>query len=160
MSAPSLPADGKLRAQTVPVIFHWLLLFLGVLAGSSAVIFINASTENPLLVASYRLLIAAGVFSPFFFRTLKQRAEPYTWREFSWTIVPGLVLAAHFISWVIGARMTLAANASLVVNLAPVAMPFFLWLFYREVVNRSEVMGTLLSIAGLAVGQRQLPPQP
>lgn len=151
MASPTLSADARPRAKTIPIIFNWLLLFLGVFAGSSAVIFIKASTENALLVASYRLLIAAVLLSPFFFRTLKQRAEPYTWRQFSWTIVPGLVLALHFITWVIGARLTRVSNASLVINLAPVAMPFFLWLFYREVVNRSEVLGTLLSVAGLAV---------
>lgn len=151
MASLTPSVNEKSRAGAVPVIVYWLLLFLGVFAGSTAVIFIKVSTENPLLVASYRLLIAAVVLSPLFFRQLRQRTAPYTWREFSWTIVPGLVLALHFITWVIGARMTLAANASLVVNLAPVAMPFFLWLFYREVVNRSEVTGTLLALAGLGV---------
>ncbi len=145
--------DSPARApqKSLPMVVYWALLFLGVLAGSSAVIFIKVSTENALLVASYRLLIAAGVLSPLFFRTLSQRGMPYTRRELGWTIVPGLVLALHFITWVIGARMTLAANASLVVNLAPVAMPFFLWLFYREVVNRWEVLGTLLAVTGLGV---------
>lgn len=151
MSLTSLLGQVKVRIRPFKLLIYWLLLFLGVFAGSTAVILIKASTEHPLLVASYRLLIAVVVLSPLFFRSLKQRREPYTWREFSWTILPGLVLALHFVSWVIGARLTRVSNASLVINLAPVAMPFFLWLFYREVVNRAEIAGTLLSIAGLAV---------
>lgn len=151
MASPSRFERLKTRLRPFKVLIYWLLLFLGVFAGSTAVIFIKTSDEHPLLLASYRLLVAAVVLSPFFFRQLKQRSQAYTWKEFSWTILPGLVLAAHFISWVIGARMTTAANASLVVNLSPVAMPFFLWLFYREVVNRAEVAGTLLSMAGLGV---------
>lgn len=151
MASPTAFERLKTRLRPFKAVIYWLLLFLGVFAGSTAVIFIKTSDEHPLLLASYRLLVAAGVLSPLFFRQLRQRPQPYTRKEFSWTILPGLVLVAHFISWAIGARMTTAANASLVINLSPVAMPFFLWLFYREVVNRAEVAGTLLSMAGLGV---------
>jgi drug/metabolite transporter (DMT)-like permease len=77
--------------------------------------------------------------------------EPYTWKQFLWSSVPGLALALHFTSWVVGARMTLVANASLLVNLTPVVLPFFLWLFYREVVTRWEVLGTIFAVSGAVI---------
>jgi drug/metabolite transporter (DMT)-like permease len=125
------------------------LLLFGVLSGSSAVIMIKASTEQPFLVASYRLLIAAGVLFPFFLRDLKAYPGKYGWRQVGWSAVPGAVLAVHFMSWVVGARMTAVASASLIANLTPVAMPFFVFFFYQERINRREVLGTFFTLAGL-----------
>jgi drug/metabolite transporter (DMT)-like permease len=128
-----------------------LLLLLGVMCGSSAVILIRASTEQPMLVASYRLLIASVVLLPFLLRDLKKNPGVYGWKQLGWAVLPALALAAHFISWVIGARMTHVANASVIVNLTPVSMPFFVWMFYREKVNRHEIIGSLFVLAGLVV---------
>lgn len=127
------------------------LLLLAILMGSSAVIMIKASTEQPFLVASYRLLIAALVLSPFFYRDLKNFDGTYGWKQIGWSTVPALVLAVHFMSWVVGTRMTQVANASLIVNLTPVVMPFLVWAFFREKINRQEVLGTLFTLAGLFV---------
>lgn len=127
------------------------LLVFGVFSGSTAVIMIKASHENPFLVSSYRLLIAAAALFPFFLRDLKAFTGKYGWRQVGWSAVPGAVLAVHFTSWVIGARMTSVASASLIANLTPVAMPFFVFLFYRERINRREVLGTLFTLSGLAV---------
>jgi drug/metabolite transporter (DMT)-like permease len=132
-------------------IAHALLLFLGIFAASTAVIMIRASTEHPFLVASYRLLLAAGLLSPFFFQEARQEPREAVRQQIGWAALPALALAVHFMSWIIGARMTLVANASLMVNLTPIAMPFFLWLFYRERVTRWEVAGTGLTLAGLVL---------
>ena len=127
------------------------LLLFGILMGSSAVIMIKASTEQPFLVASYRLLIAALVLSPFFYRDLKNFEGAYGWKQIGWSTVPALALAIHFMSWVVGTRMTQVANASLIVNLTPVVMPFLVWGFFREKINRKEIFGTLFTLAGLFV---------
>ncbi len=116
-----------------------------------SVIMIKASTEQPILVASYRLLVAALVLSPFFWRDLKSFEGKYGWKQISWTILPAVALAVHFISWVVGARMTQAANASLIINLTPVAMPFFVLIFYKERITRVETFGTALTLLGLIV---------
>ena len=128
-----------------------ILLVFGVLCGSSAVILIKASHEQPFLVASYRLLIAAAVLFPFFLRDLRAYPGKYGWKQIGWSALPGLVLAVHFTSWVVGARMTAVASASLIINLTPVAMPFFVYLFFRERINRREILGTLFTLAGLGV---------
>jgi drug/metabolite transporter (DMT)-like permease len=46
--------------------------------------------------------------------------------------------------------MTAVASASLIANLTPVSMPFFVFFFYQERINRREVLGTLFTLAGLA----------
>jgi drug/metabolite transporter (DMT)-like permease len=133
-----------------PVVRAILLIF-GVFCGSTAVIMIKASDEHPLLVASYRLLVAAAALLPFFIRDLKYTAAPYGWKQVGWSALPAVALAVHFMSWVIGARMTQVANASLIANLTPVAMPFFVWIFFSERINRQEIIGTLFTLAGLII---------
>jgi drug/metabolite transporter (DMT)-like permease len=128
-----------------------ILLVFGVMCGSSAVIMIKASNEHPFLVAAYRLLIASLVLFPFYLRELRSWNGPYGWREIGWSALPALGLAVHFMSWIVGARMTQVANASLIANLTPVAMPFFLWVFYRERVSKMELFGTACTLAGLLV---------
>lgn len=136
--------------RTSSPILRFALLIFGVMCGSTAVILIKASDEHPFLVASYRLLLASVILFPFFLRDL-QEDPTYGWRQVSWTLLPALALAVHFMSWVVGARMTPVANASLIANLTPVAMPFFVWMFFRERVNRIELFGTLLTLIGLVL---------
>lgn len=140
-------------AKPATWILNGLLLLLAVLACSTAVIMIKASTEHPLLVASYRLLLAAVILMPFFVRDVRRaRAidpQAYTLRQVGWSLIPAVGLAVHFMTWVVGARMTQVSNASLLVNMAPLALPFFLYLFYRERVTRAEVIGTLCAFAGV-----------
>ena len=79
--------------RTIP---RFLLLLFGVLCIATAVIMIKASTEQPILVASYRLLVAALVLSPFFWRDLRSFEGKYGWKQISWTILPAVALAVAF----------------------------------------------------------------
>lgn len=42
-----------------------------------------------------------------------------------------------------------AAQSSLIVNLSPIAIPFFLHAFVGERINRTEIVGTVIAITGL-----------
>ncbi len=137
--------------STTGTLQRFLLLLFGVLAGATAVIMIKASDEHPLLVASYRLLVAAVALLPLFLRDLARFQGEYGWKQLAWSVPPAALLAVHFMSWVIGARMTQVANASLIANLTPVVMPFFVLAFFQERILRSEIYGTLLTLAGMAL---------
>jgi drug/metabolite transporter (DMT)-like permease len=125
------------------------LLAFGVLCASTAVIMIKASDENPYLLAAYRLLIAALIILPFFLREKYSYTQPYGLRQVSLSLFPGFLLGLHFISWNMGVALTPVANASLIVNTTPAVMPFFLWIFFREKINRIEIFGTVLALTGL-----------
>ena len=127
----------------------WLLF--GVFACSTAVIMIKASTVHPVLLSGYRQVLAALILLPLFVRDLRRFRGRYSRAHLRRTVLPAFMLAAHFVSWTIGARLTTAANASLIVNLVPVVMPLLMFLAIREVVNRGEVVGTMTAMAGLLV---------
>jgi len=131
------------------MVWRILLLVVGVYAGSTAVIMIKACQVHPMLLAAYRQLIAAAALSPLFLRDLLRHRGRYGWREVRRTVVPGLMLGAHFITWIIGARLTWAANSSLIVNMVPIVMPFLLYVLIRERLTRGEWAGTAVAMAGV-----------
>jgi len=127
------------------------LLVLGVFACSTAVIFIKESREHAILLSSYRLLVAALALTPLFIRDYRKHRDSYTRAHLYACLLPGVALGLHFITWIIGARMTDAVNASLIVNLVPIVMPFLMLIMVQERLTRRELVGTVLALVGLLV---------
>ena len=125
------------------------LLALGIFCASTAVILIKSNDDSPFLIAAYRLLIASTILMPFFLKERRDYSGPYGLHQVRIALLPGLALALHFITWNIGVQLTPVSNASLIINMTPVAMPFFLWIFFRERINRKEIIGTVLVLSGL-----------
>lgn len=131
--------------------FRVVLLVFGIWACSTSVIMIKASSVPPVLLASYRLLVAAAALSPLFLRDLKRHRGRYSLAHVRRTVLPGVFLSAHFALWIFGARMTAAAHATLIVNTMPLIMPFLLFFMVREVITRGEVIGTVIALAGVGL---------
>jgi drug/metabolite transporter (DMT)-like permease len=127
------------------------LLTFGVFCGSTAVIMIKESTLHPSVLAAYRLLLATAFLSPLFLFQLRRHFQEYSWKHVQRSLLPALTLALHFISWAQGAQWTHAANASLIVNMVPVVMPFLLYFAVREIVTKGEIIGTVVSLAGVCL---------
>jgi len=123
------------------------------MVASTAVLAIKASAINPILLASLRLLVAAVSLTPLYLGISRKakRSGGDMLREALPSMLPGLLLAFHFISWNYGARMTWAANASLIVNMMPVAMPFIMLGLHKTLIKGAELVGTLLALAGVLI---------
>jgi drug/metabolite transporter (DMT)-like permease len=133
------------------MLLRYLLLFLGVLACSTSAVFIRASATDPFVLTAFRLVIAFLLLAPVLVVQLRRHRGAFTAAHLRRTRVPSLVLACHLITWTLGARMTAVAQATLIVNLVPVALPFFLLWLARERISREEVAGTVLAVAGLLI---------
>jgi len=129
---------------------HLALLVFGNICCASAVIMIKLSGEHAMLLAAYRQLLAALLLSPLFLRDIRRSGLPLK-TCLRTALLPGLALGLHFISWITAARMTPAVNASLIVNLVPIVMPFMLLFMVGERLHRNEVIATALALAGLLV---------
>lgn len=131
--------------------FKIIRLILGVFACSTAIIMIKASNEHPLLIASYRLFIAAIILTPLYLKELKEYHQKFHLKTILPSIIPGIFLGFHFLTWVFGARMTYAVNASLIVNMVPIVMPIFVFLLTNERINKYEIIGTVLGLSGIII---------
>jgi drug/metabolite transporter (DMT)-like permease len=127
------------------------ILVFGVFISSTSAILIKASTINPLLQASYRLLISALLLMPLLFREIRARDERFSLRLFLPALLPGILLGVHFIIWIYGARVTPASNSTVIVNMMPVVMPFFAFFLLGAVPSRRELLGTGIACLGVAL---------
>lgn len=129
--------------------WRYVLVFIGVFASSTAVIMIRLSDTHPTVMAALRLLIASTLLAPLYLRERRKYRAVYTREHRGRTLLPAAMLATHFISWGYGSRMTPVASASLIANLVPIALPFFLYFMANERINRTEVVGTVLALGGV-----------
>ncbi|MDQ8202997.1 DMT family transporter [Pelagicoccus sp. SDUM812003] len=128
-----------------------LLLLSGVFFCSTSVIIIRSSELPPALVAAYRLLFASILLSPVFFLAWRKHRKTFAATQLKRCLIPAGLLAVHFISWAWGARLTYVANATLIINLTPMVMPFLAHFLIREQVTRREILGTLIALSGVIV---------
>jgi drug/metabolite transporter (DMT)-like permease len=126
-----------------------LFLIIGLQAATTSILFIKASTIEPITLASYRLFTAAVFLTPLYIIKVKKHPEHFSLKQLKKTFLPGLFLAVHFILWLTGGRMTPSANATMIINLTAVVMPFLLFFFAKEKINRKELTATLIISAGL-----------
>jgi drug/metabolite transporter (DMT)-like permease len=132
------------------MVLRYLLLFLGVFACSTSAVLIRMSGTDPFVLTAMRLLTGTAILVPLYLAQTR-RSGRLTRAQLGRTRLPSVVLALHLITWTLGARMTVVAQASLIVNLVPIAMPFFLIWLAAERINRAEITGTVLAIAGVAI---------
>ena len=131
--------------------WHYLLLVLGVYCCATAVIFIKLAAIGPITLSAIRLLTAAFFLFPVFLRDWRRYRGQMTRKALLAPLWPACLLSLHFISWLTAARLTLAVNASLIVNLVPLVMPVLLYLFLREKISRQEAWATVLALIGVSI---------
>lgn len=124
------------------------ILILGIVSASSSVVFIKLSRLDPVLLATGRLAIATLLVTPWFVVRAREH-RVFLRREGPRTLWPGVLLGIHFITWIIGARMTPAVNSSLLVNMVPLVTPLFLAVVAQERLQRAELGATLVAFAGV-----------
>lgn len=131
--------------------FHTCLALSGVFCCSTAAIFIRKSAIHSITLSSLRLLLAAVALTPLFVREFRRHRESYTKHDLLVSVLPGILLGFHFISWMVGVRMTTVVNGSLIVNMVPIAMPFFLFFLIHEKLTPREWLATSVAMAGMVL---------
>jgi len=129
----------------------FVLLLFGTLACSTAAIIIKLSQTDPILLAGFRCLIASIILSPLYFRDRRLHRSTYHFKHLWASLLPGIFMGLHFISWNFGVVRTAIANATLLVTMAPITMPFFAWIIFRQKLNRAEWAATAFSVMGLVI---------
>lgn len=130
----------------------YLLLLFGVFCCAASVVFIREANVDPILLAGFRVALAGMILWPLFLKKLPlvqgEYAKADLFRKAFW---PSVVLAAHFVTWNMGARLTPAANATLIVSLVPLVMPFLLRVFFKESISTREAFATVVATGGLLI---------
>jgi len=101
------------------------------------------------MLAAWRVLLAAIMLAPAYISARRKYGDAPFIAIVKRSLIPGLILSIHFIAWVSGARLTPGANATLMVSLMPLVMPFFMYFLYQEKLHSREWLATALAMIGV-----------
>ena len=123
-----------------------LLLPIGILAISTASLFIKLCDAPALTIAAYRVGVASLVLIPFV-------AHRGTWRKWEWNhlrgcILSGFFLSLHFAFWIASLKYTSVASSVVLVTTHPILVGVGARLFLQERLSFNLILGIVLSVLG------------
>jgi drug/metabolite transporter (DMT)-like permease len=129
------------------------VLLLGVLATSTASIFIRYAQEEAasLVVAAYRMGIAALVLAPFSLKKRRLEIGALNVAELGLAALSGVLLALHFATWIQSLEYTSVANSVVIVTTNSLWIALLAHFLLGERLSRSVLIGLLVAMAGGAI---------
>lgn len=123
-----------------------LILAVAVLAIAGSAVITRLTEAHGVVVALYRLWIAAIVALPAalpLLRTHRLRAKH------GWLIaLSGMLLALHFATWLMSLAYVSVAVSVTLVNTAPIWVAALTWVLFKRAPNRGTIIGISVSVVG------------
>lgn len=124
----------------------YIFLPIGMIAISTASIFIKLCDAPALIIATYRMVFASFMLIPF-------AAHQRVWKgwnrgEIKWLILSGISLSLHFAFWIASLKYTSVASSVVLVSTNPIFVGLGAWFFFKEPVGLNLFLGIALSVLG------------
>ena len=124
------------------------VIVIGLLAISSASIFIKKCAAPPLVIASYRLVLASVFYWGLAgFRKINVPGK-FSRSQLKIATISGVFLTIHFVTWISSLKYTSVASSVALVQSAPIFVVLGGILFLREKPTLQVILGVLITIAG------------
>ena len=104
---------------------------------------LNYSTE--LHIISFRFLIAFIISLIFLYKNI----FPIKIKELLYSFILGMILFLVFIAMTIGVKYTTATNASFLISLSVIFIPFFSWIFNKEKLKKNIFVVIFIALIGI-----------
>lgn len=104
---------------------------------------LNYSTEFHII--SFRFLIAFVISLIF----LQRKIFPLKIKEILYSLILSVLLFMVFITMTIGVKYTTATNASFLISLSVIFIPFFSWIFNKEKPKKSIFIVLIIALIGI-----------
>ena len=138
----------KNLSDSSPPFNPYLALIGGVFAVSTGAIFARLADANPLVIAAYRVGIAALILAPFAWWKARDELRGLSARELTLALISGFFLALHFATWISSLNYTSVANSVVLVNTNPLWVGLLTPLIAKERIKKAAVLGIILSVIG------------
>jgi len=125
---------------------YYLFLPVGIIAISTASIFIKLCDAPVLTIASYRMILASLMLTPF--ACYKKPWRGWERKEIKWFLLSGLFLSLHFAFWIASLKYTSVASSVVLVATHPIFVGIGGWLFLKERMGVNLIAGIALSVFG------------
>ena len=124
----------------------YLYLPVGIIAISTASIFIKLCDAPALIIATYRMTLASLMLMPF--ACYKKTWRGWKRNELGWLFFSGLFLSLHFAFWIASLKYTSVASSVALVTTHPIFVGVGGWLFLKERLGSDLIFGIALSVLG------------
>jgi drug/metabolite transporter (DMT)-like permease len=124
----------------------YLYLPVGIIAISTASIFIKLCDAPALIIATYRMTLASLMLMPF--ACYKKTWRGWKRNELGWLFFSGLFLSLHFAFWIASLKYTSVASSVVLVTTHPIFVGVGGWLFLKERLGSDLIFGIALSVLG------------
>ena len=132
----------------MPFIRVVLALIASVAIISSASILIKLADAPVLIIAAYRLGIAALVLAPVTLAVRREHLRALSRRDWLIGAVAGSFLGLHFIAWIASLEYTSVASSVVLVTINPIFVGLGMVVIFRERLHPLLVWGIVLSVTG------------
>lgn len=129
----------------------YLTLLLGVVSVSFAAVFIRLADAPPLVIAAYRMLIAAAVITPFYMIRSRGLPQKLLRQDVLLILLSSVLLAFHFGLWITSLEYTSIASSVVLATSHPVFVAVISYFLWQETLNRKTVMGIAVALGGVAI---------
>jgi len=123
-----------------------IFLPVGIIAISTASIFIKLCDAPVLIIAMYRLMLASLMLSPFTY--YKKTWRGWERNALGWLLLSGLLLSLHFAFWIASLKYTSVASSVVLVTTHPIFVGIGGLLFLKERLGLNLIFGIILSVLG------------
>jgi drug/metabolite transporter (DMT)-like permease len=136
-----------------PQVSPFLAIFFGILAVSTASIFIRyAQAYAPsLVIAAWRLSLATLVLTPAALTRFRPELKRMTGYELALGVLSGIFLAAHFATWISSLEYTTVASSVVLVSTSPLFVALLAPIFLKEGISRQVLVGFVFALVGIIV---------
>jgi len=128
-------------------------IILATISVSTASIFIRAAQENlpSLLIATYRMVLAALILLPFSLSRVIAERDRLNGKTLINLAAAGVLLALHFISWITSLEYTKVISSVVLVTTTPIWVTLFSPLFLNERFSKFFAVGLAIAFAGIVL---------
>jgi drug/metabolite transporter (DMT)-like permease len=127
---------------------QYSVLAIGVISVSFAAVLIRLADAPSLVIAAYRLCLAALILAPFAVKLSGKELRKIPGRNLAMMLLAGGFLALHFGLWITSLSYTSVATSVVLVTATPIFVAIASYLLFKEKLTVKIVLGIAISIGG------------
>ena len=127
---------------------QYSVLAIGVISVSFAAVFIRLSDAPSLVIAAYRMCLAALILAPFAIKVAGNELRQISGKNLIMMLLAGGFLALHFGLWIASLSFTSVATSVVLVTATPIFVSVASYLLFKEKLTFKIVLGIAISIGG------------
>lgn len=129
----------------------YLILSLGVVSVSFAAIFIRLADAPPLVIATYRLIIASAVLVPFALARSAGIPKMPSKPDILLILLSSVFVALHFAFWITSLSYTSIASSVVIVTSHPIIVAIISYFLWRERLRKLAILGIAVALGGVVL---------